>query len=53
MIVKKQILRQVGYFDPTFFMVCEDIDLGWRIRLNGYKVMFVPKVDCLPFWFRH
>lgn len=43
MIVKKQILRQVGYFDPTFFMLCEDLDLGWRIRLNGYKVMFVPK----------
>ena len=43
MIVQKQILKQVGYFDPTFFMICEDIDLSWRIRLNGYKVMFVPQ----------
>jgi len=43
MIVKKRILRQVSYFDPTFFMICEDMDLGWRVRLNGYKVVFVPK----------
>jgi len=43
MIVKKQVLEEVGYFDPAFFMVCEDIDLSWRIRLRGCKVMFVPK----------
>jgi GT2 family glycosyltransferase len=42
-IVKRQILREVGYFDPTFFTICEDIDLGWRIRLNGYKVVYVPQ----------
>lgn len=43
MIVKKQILHNVGYFDSAFFMVYEDIDLGWRIRLSGYKVLLVPK----------
>lgn len=43
MIVRKQILREIGCFDSDFFMICEDVDLGWRIRLNGYKVVFVPK----------
>ena len=43
MIVKKQIFDEVGCFDQAFFMVCEDIDLSWRIRLYGYRVMFVPK----------
>jgi len=43
MIVRKRILMKVGYFDPTFFMLCEDIDLSWRIRLTGHKVMFVPQ----------
>jgi GT2 family glycosyltransferase len=43
MIVRKQILNKIDYFDSTFFMVCEDIDLCWRIRLNGYTVAFVPK----------
>lgn len=43
MIVKKQILHNVGYFDSAFFMVYEDVDLGWRIRLSGYKVLLAPK----------
>ena len=43
MIVRKQILHEVDYFDSAFFMLCEDIDLCWRIRLKGYKVMYVPK----------
>jgi GT2 family glycosyltransferase len=43
MIIRKQILREVGYFDSTFFMVFEDVDLCWKVRLNGYKVLFVPK----------
>jgi GT2 family glycosyltransferase len=43
MIVRKQILHEVGYFDSDFFMLYEDIDLCWRIRLSGYKVSYVPK----------
>ena len=43
MIVRRQILRKVDYFDSDFFMICEDIDLCWRVRLNGYKVVFVPR----------
>ena len=43
MIVRKKVLEEVGYFDADFFMTCEDVDLSWRIRLRGYKVMFVPR----------
>jgi cellulose synthase/poly-beta-1,6-N-acetylglucosamine synthase-like glycosyltransferase len=43
MIVRKQILREVDYFDSAFFVLCEDMDLCWRIRLNGHKVTYVPK----------
>jgi hypothetical protein len=43
MIVKNQILQKIGYFDSDFFMVCEDVDLCWRIRLNGYKIVFIYK----------
>jgi GT2 family glycosyltransferase len=42
MAVRKKVLEEVGYFDPAFFMTCEDLDLSWRIRLCGYKIMFVP-----------
>jgi hypothetical protein len=42
-IVRSKILAEIGAFDADFFFCYEDIDLSWRIRLNGYKVVFVPK----------
>ena len=31
-----------GYFDPSFFMYFEDVDLGWRCRLAGWRALYVP-----------
>jgi len=31
-----------GYFDPGFFMYFEDVDLGWRSRLAGWRAQYVP-----------
>jgi len=42
MMVRSSTLKDVGVFDDSFFMIFEDIDLGWRIRLRGYKVLYVP-----------
>jgi GT2 family glycosyltransferase len=41
-IIKKHVLDDVGLFDPDFFLIFEDVDLSWRIRLAGYKVILVP-----------
>lgn len=32
-----------GGFDPdTFFLYCDDVDYSWRVRLAGYRVVYVP-----------
>jgi GT2 family glycosyltransferase len=41
-LYKAAVLEKVGLFDPEFFMYHEDLDLGWRIRMAGYKNMLVP-----------
>lgn len=41
-ILRKKIVDKIGLFDPDFFLSYEDVDLGWRIRLHGYKIVFVP-----------
>ena len=29
-------------FDEDFFAYCEDVDLGWRTQLAGFKCLYVP-----------
>jgi hypothetical protein len=42
MILRRDVLRKVGLFDPTYFFYYEETDLCWRIWLAGYKVVYVP-----------
>lgn len=36
-IYTKEALKKIGLFDEDFFVIFEDVDLSWRIRLNGFK----------------
>lgn len=42
MIVWRHILTKTGLFDPMSFLYYDDVDLGWRIRLLGYKSLLEP-----------
>lgn len=42
MFVRTAVYREVGGFDERFFMFYEDVDLGWRLNLLGYRVRYVP-----------
>jgi GT2 family glycosyltransferase len=39
MIIKQEVLRKIGFFDETYFMFAEDLDLCWRAQLAGYTVV--------------
>ena len=39
---RRAMLEQVGLFEETFFMYCEDVDLNWRAQLAGWKCIYVP-----------
>ncbi|PZR95518.1 MAG: hypothetical protein DLM69_11645, partial [Candidatus Chloroheliales bacterium] len=41
-LLRTAALREVGYFDSSFFMYYEDMDLAWRMRLAGWEVWYVP-----------
>ncbi|RMG95922.1 MAG: glycosyltransferase family 2 protein [Chloroflexi bacterium] len=43
MLIKRDIFLKTGGFDPDYFAYFEDVDLGWRLWLMGYKVVYAPK----------
>jgi len=47
LMVRTDVYRQVGGLDTDFFAHMEEIDLCWRIRLAGYRVVAVPAAAVL------
>lgn len=43
MMVRDVVFRKLGGFDERFFAHMEEIDLCWRIQLDGYRVMVIPE----------
>jgi hypothetical protein len=41
MALKRETIRRVGLFDPEFPVFSEDVDLCFRIRKAGYKIVYV------------
>ncbi len=43
LLLKREMLLEVGDFDDDFFMYYEDTDLCWRARLRGWTVLYAPE----------
>jgi GT2 family glycosyltransferase len=41
-LYRRAMLDEIGGFDPSFFLYCEDTDLGLRARWAGWKCLYVP-----------
>ncbi len=39
---RRTMLDELGFLDDDFFFSCEDMDMGWRANLAGWKVLYVP-----------
>lgn len=44
---RAEILREVDYFDEDYFMYAEDIDLSYKIKQAGYKIIYLPQLEIL------
>ena len=42
MMVKRDVMNQVGEWDDGYFLHCEDLDWCMRFRERGWKILFVP-----------
>jgi GT2 family glycosyltransferase len=43
LMIKRTVFKQVGGFDPRFFLYFEDRDLCWRVKKVGYRIIVCAK----------
>ncbi len=41
-IYNKRVFDRIGYFDEAHFCYLEDVDIGYRARIHGYKNLYEP-----------
>ena len=39
-LIRREVVEQVGLFDPRFFLYCEEVDLCRRVKQAGWGVVF-------------
>ena len=49
MLMPRKVLDEVGLLDESFFMYGEDIDLCYRIKEAGYKVIYYPEAQVIHY----
>jgi GT2 family glycosyltransferase len=43
MMLRRGSLEEIGFFDPQFFLYMEDVDLCYRVKQNGHKIVYLPE----------
>ena len=46
-LYRRSVLEELGGFDERFFAYLEDLDLGLRARLRGYRWLYEPAAEVL------
>ena len=41
-IYRRELFKKIGYFDENHFAYLEDIDVGYRAKIYGYKNVYCP-----------
>jgi GT2 family glycosyltransferase len=42
-LYRKSVFDEIGYFDEDFFAYMEDVDIGYRAQIFGYKNSYCPE----------
>lgn len=47
MLIRRSALEEAGYLDEEYAMHCEDLDLMFRFREQGWHCLYVPQARCI------
>jgi len=49
MVIRRELLREVGYLDESFFLYGEDLDWCYRIKKAGWKIYYIPNTKIIHY----
>lgn len=49
LLLRKEVLEQVGILDEDFFIYSEEIDLCYRVQGAGWRIYWVPEAEVVHF----
>ena len=49
MFTRRKIFEEVGYWDEDFFVYGEDVDLCWRVKKAGWRMVYLPGARILHY----
>jgi GT2 family glycosyltransferase len=41
-LYRREMLDEIGGFDPSFFFALDDADVAWRAQMRGWRCVYVP-----------
>jgi GT2 family glycosyltransferase len=47
LLIRREVIEQVGLFDPRYFLYYEEVDFCRAARSRGWKVCYVPDADVI------
>lgn len=48
-VYRKSIFEKIGYFDEEHFAYLEDLDMGYRARIYGYRSYYEPAAEVIHY----
>ncbi len=49
LMVRKELIEKIGYFDESYRILYNDVDLCRRIQKEGYKIYFLHTVSIIHY----
>ena len=49
LMLKREMLDEIGLFDEGFFMYCEDVDICYRAQKKGWKSVYYPFAEIVHY----
>jgi GT2 family glycosyltransferase len=49
MFARKKALDSVGKWDEDYFVFGEDVDMCYRVKLGGWKIMYLPEFEAVHY----